>query len=252
MLAFDNVSRIPPALADAFCRIATGASYVARKLYSDDEEVLLQACRPAILNGIPELSSRPDLVDRAILLTLPVIEPHERKSERQFNADFEAAAPGIMGAICYALSSVLRNRASIHLESPPRMADFAHAIVAAEEGLGWTPGSFIGAYEANRELALVDVASQDPIIEAISNLLRQREGLVIESAAGLLVALTAVVGPEGARRRSWPKLPNMLSRSLRRLAPVMRSMGLEVELDYERQKDTNIKLIRIKSALPPM
>ena len=71
VLAFDNLSGLPHALSDAFCRLATGASFGLRQLYTDADEVLFQAARPILLNGIEDVISRPDLADRALFLTLP-------------------------------------------------------------------------------------------------------------------------------------------------------------------------------------
>jgi hypothetical protein len=44
-----------------------------RRLYTDDEEMLFEAERPILLNGIEEVLSRPDLGDRAIFLTLGLV-----------------------------------------------------------------------------------------------------------------------------------------------------------------------------------
>jgi hypothetical protein len=52
------------------CRLASGGSFAVRQLYTNDEEVLFKAARPAILNGIEDVIGRPDLGDRAIFLTL--------------------------------------------------------------------------------------------------------------------------------------------------------------------------------------
>jgi hypothetical protein len=93
VLAFDNLSGLPHALSDAFCRLATGASFGLRQLYTDADEVLFQAARPILLNGIEDVISRPDLADRALFLTLPPIGDHRRRSERQFWRDFELARP---------------------------------------------------------------------------------------------------------------------------------------------------------------
>ena len=46
LLAFDNLSGLPPWLSDALCRIASGGSFAVRRLYTDDEEVLFKAARP--------------------------------------------------------------------------------------------------------------------------------------------------------------------------------------------------------------
>jgi hypothetical protein len=41
VLAFDNLSGLSPWLSDALCRLASGCSFAVRRLYTDDEEVLL-------------------------------------------------------------------------------------------------------------------------------------------------------------------------------------------------------------------
>src|SRR5262244_1009134 len=73
LLAFDNLSGLPAWLSDALCRLASGGSFAVRQLFTDDEEVLFQAARPILLNGIEDVVYRPDLADRAIFLTLPPI-----------------------------------------------------------------------------------------------------------------------------------------------------------------------------------
>jgi hypothetical protein len=55
LLAFDNLSGLPVWLTDALCRLATGGSFAVRQLYTDDEEMLFEAARPTLLNGIEEV-----------------------------------------------------------------------------------------------------------------------------------------------------------------------------------------------------
>jgi hypothetical protein len=43
VLAFDNVSGLPPWLSDTLCRLATGGGFAVRQLYTDQEEVLFDA-----------------------------------------------------------------------------------------------------------------------------------------------------------------------------------------------------------------
>ena len=62
VLAFDNLSGLPPWLSDALCRLATGGSFAVRQLYTNEDEILV--------NGIEDVISRPDLADRSIFLTL--------------------------------------------------------------------------------------------------------------------------------------------------------------------------------------
>src|SRR5947209_5018001 len=81
VLAFDNLSGLPNWLSDALCRLATGGSFAVRRLYTDEEEVLFEAARPILLNGIEDIISRPDLADRAIFMTLSPIAEADRRPE---------------------------------------------------------------------------------------------------------------------------------------------------------------------------
>jgi len=99
--------------SDALCRLATGGSFAVRRLYTDDEEVLFEASRPILLNGIEDGISRPDLGDRAIFLTLAPIAEMERRPEADLWREFETARPRILGA-CWT-HSVASGSASIML-----------------------------------------------------------------------------------------------------------------------------------------
>ena len=66
ILSFDNLSSLPSWLSDALCRLASGGSFAIRQLYTDCDEVLFHAARPAILNGIEDVVCRSDLADRAM------------------------------------------------------------------------------------------------------------------------------------------------------------------------------------------
>jgi hypothetical protein len=58
VLAFDNVSGLPGWISDTLCRLATGGGFAVRQLYTDQDEVLFDAARPVILNGIEEIVTR--------------------------------------------------------------------------------------------------------------------------------------------------------------------------------------------------
>src|SRR5262249_52890771 len=55
VLAFDNLSHLPRWTSDTLCRLASGGGLAVRQLYSDQDEVLFEAARPVIFNGIEDI-----------------------------------------------------------------------------------------------------------------------------------------------------------------------------------------------------
>lgn len=228
LLAFDNLSGLAPWLSDAICRLATGGGFGTRTLYENDEETLFDATRPVILNGITDVAGRADLLDRALVLTLPRIPEEKRRPEAELWSGFERAIPGILGGFFDAVSVALRERPNIRLDSLPRMADFAMWATAAEGGLGMEPGHFMEAYSGRRKESNRLALEADPVALSIVKLMEGRDEWV-GTASGLLLELNEHVD-EGIRRyKTWPRQPQYLSRHLTRLAPVLRSEGIEIQ-----------------------
>lgn len=125
VLAFDNLSALKEWISDTLCRLATGGGFAVRQLYTDQDEVLFEAARPAILNGIEDIVTRPDLADRAIFLTLEPIPEGRRRAEAEIWAEFEAERPSMLGALLNAVATGLKRLPETRLEKLPRMADFA-------------------------------------------------------------------------------------------------------------------------------
>jgi hypothetical protein len=176
LLAFDNLSGLPFWLSDALCRLASGGSFAVRQLYTDDEEVLFQAARPILLNGIEDVISRPDLADRAIFLTLPPIDQGQRRPEAELWREFEMARPRILGALLDAAAHGLRSLSELRhrLEQLPRMADFTLWATACETAL-WPVGTFARAYEANRRVAVESMIDGDPVAMSVREIMAQRK-----------------------------------------------------------------------------
>ena len=236
VLAFDNLSTVPAWLSDALCRLSTGAGFAARKLYTDDEESVISAARPVILNSIDAVVTRGDLADRALVLTLKAIQKTERKPESELWADFERVRPKILGALLDAMVVGLARLATVQLEALPRMADFAMWAVACEPGV-FAEGAFLHAYERNREGAVTTVIEASPVAGAICDLMRKRRGQVWEGTATQLYReLTRRVGESVAKTRGWPGNAQWLSQRLKRLNPALRQIGITVEWQKSGQR----------------
>ena len=235
IVCLDNLSAISPDLADAMCRVATGSGFAARTLYTDMDETIISICRPQVVNGIPDLATRSDLADRAIVLSLPPLTDEQRRPEAELWDEFGAEAPQLLGALLDAVSSALRNRATVRLETTVRMADFAVWVVAASPALGFAPNEFLGAYRENREGTLLTTMEGDIVADTVLDFLAE-VGTWEGTATELLELLERRVSDATTRKRDWPKTPSQLSGRLLRAAPVLRQLGFETRLDRNSKR----------------
>jgi hypothetical protein len=242
VLVFDNLSSLPHALSDAFCRLATGASFGLRQLYTDADEVLFQATRPILLNGIEDVIGRSDLADRALSLILPPIGDRYRRSERQLWRDFELARSRLLGSLLDAVACGLRNLPGVHLEQLPRMADFALWATACETTF-WPAGTFTRAYRANCRAAIEDLIDADPVAARVRQIMANRSTWS-GSASDLVRAGADLAGPGLPRgATAWPKNPPALAGRLRRAEAFLRVLGIEIS--FHREGRAGTRVIRI-------
>lgn len=246
VLAFDNVSGLPAWISDTLCRLATGGGFAVRQLYSDQDEVLFDAARPVILNGIEEIVTRPDLADRAVFLTLEPIPEENRRPEAELWAAFEAERPHLLGVLLDAVVEGIKRLPDTHLEKLPRMADFALWATACETAL-WPAGTFWSAYCGNRDEAVEGVIDADPIAAAVRVLMATRT-VWTGKASDLLGALGEVVGERGVKSKTWPDSPRALSGRLRRAATFLRKIRIEISFGREGRARTRTISITTHSA----
>lgn len=248
ILAFDNLSGLPTWLSDALCRLATGGGFAARRLYSDDDEIIFDSRRPLVITGINNPATRPDLADRSLFVTLPAIPEERRLTEAVLWRRFEAARPRLLGALLSGVSSALRNQETANLARLPRMADFSMWIVAAEAGLGVPPGAFMRAYAGNRGDAISESIENDDVARTVLLLLDGAgpggwEGTASDLLSELRERLEAAGIADVLRRRSWPGSPSALTRRLRQIIPALRHLGVVVVLP-ERTKGRPLQIRR--------
>ncbi len=242
VLAYDNLSGISEWVSDNLCSVSTGGGFAARKNYTDDEEALFHFRRPVILTGIAGLTGKPDLGDRTVILTLPVIPEQARRSERELEQGFEAARPRILGALLTAVSTGLRLRDSVSLERKPRMADFAEWVTACEPACPWLPGTFLRAYAGNRAEMVETTLQGNPVAMAVRKLL-ERTTEWSGSPTELLTALEGLLEERERRAAGWPRRASALAKRLREAATFLRAAGVEVDWSRSNRSRT-IRLSR--------
>ncbi len=181
----------------------------------------------------------------------PWIPPDQRRTERAFLSDFNAAYPGLFGSVLNTLSGMLRELPNVTLGSVPRMADFAHAGVAIERALRWPTGSFMAAYEGNRRNAADSGIESDPVALAVlAHLDVHPRGFTGTMTAALnTLALAAQRIQLDTTSRAWPRLANQLSGRLRRVTDLLRERGVVIET-WRAPDRTRTRMVSIHYANP--
>ncbi|GIW78767.1 MAG: hypothetical protein KatS3mg105_0574 [Gemmatales bacterium] len=234
-LAFDNLSHVQPWLSDALCRLSTGGGFTTRELYTDQDEVIFDSQRPLLLTSIEEVATRSDLLDRCLIVWLPAIPEENRRAEAELFDAFDKVRAQILGALLDAVAVALDRLPSIKLPGLPRMADFALWATAAETAFGWPDGTFMEAYQGNRESANEVALEASVVARPLLDLLEERSEW-IGSSGELLKVLEERLGDQVRRLAGWPKNPRSLSGHLKRLAPNLRAAGWTVDLDRNSKK----------------
>jgi hypothetical protein len=200
-------------LSDALCRLSTGGGFSTRQLFTDDDEFIVNAQRPVALNGINEVVTRGDLLDRALVLTLANLERVEEESA--FWRRFTEAHPLILGAALDAVSVSLRHEEGVELQGRHRMADFCRAMVACEDQLPLGGRDFESVYESNRSAANEVALEASPVAVELIAMLEDRpdctwHGTPKDLLRDLEARLDQRSDGRTSRMDSWPKTPRGL------------------------------------------
>jgi len=245
VLAFDNLSHVPEWLSDALSSLATGAGWGGRKRYTDHDVSEVEAKRPVIFNGITEVATRSDLLDRCLVVTLQPIAEDDRREEKDLWRDVSSIAPDTLGALLTAVSAALRHRSDV--KGPwPRMADFAAWVTAAEHGdaLPWEQGRFREVYGEARK-ASVEVALEASPLPRLLCRLADRTDEWEGNPQALFDVLSNLAEPEDRQHPKWPKDAARMGGDVRRLAPSLRNAG---KVEVSDRKSNGRRLIRVAKA----
>lgn len=225
--SFDNLDTLSREKSNMLCIACTGGSFGSRMLFTDDDEMISTIQRPISLNGINIAATQPDLLDRAIILSLDRIPDNERQEESILWKEFNDDIPKILGCIFGVISKAMVLYDSIRLKETGRLADFTKWGYAIAEAANLGGENFLQAYLRNQETANNEALDSNPISSSILQFMDDRkewEGMMSE----LLKELKSICNKYeiDTRSKSWANEPNVLSRRLGELKVNLETMGI--------------------------
>lgn len=236
LLYYDNISCINQDISDTLCGVATGTSLVNRKLYENDGEVIFKVQRPVMLNGITEIVTREDLLDRSIPISVQRIAKNNYMGDNELVNRFNSDKPIILGAIFNILVDTLRIYPSVKLEKYPRMADFAKlGFAIAESMTGYSGIEFIKAYDTIVDRQIATALNASPTAQAARFLVSKTgswQGTATDFLNFKFNDGTVVTSEDLNTIQSicdqpmWRRNASALGRTLNRAEATLRSLGI--------------------------
>lgn len=236
---YDNITGLAVQMSDAICRIATGAAFASRKLYTDGDLAQSKYRRPQIITSVDQITMRADLQTRCVFIDPPKLQ-NEGKYQlgsvmrRKWYEDL----PKIRGAFLTLAAEVLKRRAEKMHEgytATTRMADFELTSVICDEILKES-GILEDGYDSVQARADASSSLRTAAIPAVLDFLINHDDIEdIEDmkAAEILNLLRTEAKSVGHPTDYFPK-------SARGLSPILNDNWdvIEDNFDAEKRVDT--------------
>jgi hypothetical protein len=196
MSFFDNVSYLSDEQSDTLCRAVTGSGDMKRILYENDKDMIYSYRRIVGLNGINNAATRPDLLDRGIIIELEKIERKDRKLLRAIKREYNKLKPKLLAFYLDIMVEVLTERQQWHgidddffglkqliMDNGglPRMADWVilaeqiAAKVAQKQCEPYEKEEFLRAFDRNLKVLNVEAIRESLVAEALIAFMTEME-----------------------------------------------------------------------------
>jgi Bifunctional DNA primase/polymerase, N-terminal len=236
IVMLDNQNTIPEWAADTLCRLVTGEADSKRRLYTDDEDVIIELRRAVILNGINVPTERGDVLDRSLVVELERIPDGDRKTEDEIWELFALEQPGLLGALFDTLSRAIALKPSIKLSRRPRLADWGEYAAAIYEVMGWGAEAFLKDWDGVVRVQNQATLDGSPVAQAIIRLMEEHDECSLTSSKmhARLKAIAEEQGVDVARDKAWPKSARWLWRRIKDVLALLAAAGIEAGRTEDR------------------
>lgn len=225
LVSYENISHLSPQVQDALCVLATGGGFAKRKLYSDADESVILVKRPVVLNGISAAVTAQDLIDRTISIETPLITL--RTEITDLWNQYKLSHAGLLGSLLSIFSESLSRLKHIELPQAdrPRLAEFAKLGMAVAETMGKTGQEFLTQFNASRQEAIARTIDASPVASALIEWFDDSNRRTTVLPVKQLFLQVERKRPQNTD--SWPRSAKGFADALRRIAPALRSVGIE-------------------------
>jgi hypothetical protein len=244
IVMLDNQNTIPEWAADTLCRLVTGEADSKRRLYTDDEDFIIELRRVVLLNGINVPTDRGDVLDRSLVVELERIPDGDRKTEEQIWELFTREHPGLLGALFDVLSRAIALKPSIELSRRPRLADWGEYAASVYEVMGWRAEQFLEDWDEVVKVQNQATLDGSPVAQCVLKFMEDKDEYTATSSEmhSKLKVVAASLGVDVERDKAWPKSARWLWRRIKEVLPLLVAAGIEAR----RGRDESAKQLTLR------
>lgn len=260
----DNVDSYIEWVADKVCSYTTTGVFPKRKLYSDDEEVIIKPhAFLAVASKNPTSFRREDVADRCIVLRLDR-RTSFRRAEKIIQ-DTKQLRAKLFGEYLYLVNRIIEEiRSGAYQEDEQeahRMADYAALGRVVARVVGWEPDEIVKLMDALQSERDAFISEEDPLVDLLHKWLAYQPRMGPKnsgrevSVQQLFQELDTFAQADGIQ---WYKSPRMLVQKLRSTHVerdfIIQTLAVDGHKSYKitRKSDPQLKLVEYEESEPPV
>ena len=239
MVCFDNTATLSARFSNILCAAITGSREAKRKLYTDNDQIILNLHNLVVLNGIDIVPYKSDLAERSLLFELQPIGKKQRKTDDAFWRDFKMDRASIVGAILDTLAKAMELLPAVEHKGLHRMADANLEMIAIAMALGFSQDDFQKLLNDNKKKLQDAYTQMNPFVDFVASYMRGRTDVNMAAEALYRDMHTKIIGS----CKFFPESPSALSRKLNQEREALLAVGYEFSRG-EKKRDNNYLVIR--------
>ena len=216
--------------------MATGGGHTKRKHYTNSEEIIHDVQNIVIMTGIGNIITKPDLLDRAIVIGMGRIDSSNRSSETKLSKDFDLKDSSLLGALLDVTVAALKHRDTKTTPKYTRMVEFAHLGEGVEAYLGYPKDTLKQRMADGLEIANDVAIDSSPVGSILRNWIRTQKDW--KGTLSELLNVLKIYAKKSGTDNTLPKTANTLGSELKKVESALNQAGILVE-DYRESSTTD-------------
>jgi hypothetical protein len=217
IITVDNITSVSSGQSDFICTIVSidSGGTSKREQYTNSSEIIHDIQNLVILTSIGNVVTKPDLLERSIVIELPRITSKYRESETELAELFDRHHGEILGGLLDITVAALHYRDNNPCPKFNRLTEFAHLGVGVEKKLNYPIGSIEKRFADNANIANEIAIDASPVASTLRSwILDRQEAWNVTNSELLNILKTHAKKSELAG--SLPRTPNALSGELKK------------------------------------